>query len=667
MKRFKVFKKLCSLALILSMLVSMIPINVFATTTEETPEEQPKKTPIIVNNPGSLTINKYEGNDTSKPLNGVTFNVYKIMDIDVEDGDVSYEILDAYKGFFQNKGINSGDELVKKDADVLNGYIPELQEIILRQVIQPDKTETTKTVGDKVGKAVMNDLELGYYLVVEKGHPSQIVEPIAPFFVSIPMTSQNGDEWIYDVEVFPKNQSAYGSVVINKTGNDRVALSGVTFELQKQKWDNFNTPVLDENEQLVWEDVIYKDKDGKEIATMTGTNGKLTFDNLTRGIYRVKETSVGNNNGYILDDSIYYQFEVVWNGEKLQYSYNGQTTDTLTIDVTNEKPEISKQASLDGNDWADDVTSHIGKYVDWKITTTVPSTIEKLKTYTIIDTLSKGLDFDLTTAFESETQGVFVIKNGVTQKLIKETEYTLVVEEKTNDKGEKETVLSFNFIKGVLTGGEEIVIKYNTRLNENAVIAREGNPNKVKLEYSKSTTTDSKTETPEDISRVYTGGVNIFKYHVVEGLETPLAGAEFQIYETKADALAQTNPIKVLVNGDLVTTVTSDAEGIVSFTGLAYGDSNKASKTYWVVETKAPEKFNLLKEPFQVTVNATSHTLDASSLGTEGGITGVLNKKGFILPETGGMGTVIFTVAGLGMMGLAGAAYIALKRKESQQ
>ena len=109
--------------------------------------------------------------------------------------------------------------------------------------------------------------------------------------------------------------------------------------------------------------------------------------------------------------------------------------------------------------------------------------------------------------------------------------------------------------------------------------------------------------------------------------------------------------------------------------GDAY-DSNNAVRDYWIVETKSPtytnengeeKHYNLLKEPFQVTVNATSHTLDASSLGTEGGITGVLNKKGFILPETGGMGTVIFTVAGLGMMGLAGAAYIALKRKESQQ
>ena len=44
----------------------------------------------------------------------------------------------------------------------------------------------------------------------------------------------------------------------------------------------------------------------------------------------------------------------------------------------------------------------------------------------------------------------------------------------------------------------------------------------------------------------------------------------------------------------------------------------------------------------------------------------VLNNKGFQLPATGGMGTVIFTVGGLSLMALAGGAYVASKRKESK-
>ena len=646
MKKFKVFKKLCSLALTLAMLVAMIPTSVFATTTSS-PVIDGTKT-------GSLTINKYDGavGDTTKPLNGVTFNAYKIMNITATNSGVSYEILDVYQEFFKTKGINSGADLVKKDADVLNGYISELQEEIATKKIQATETATTDELNGKNGKAVMENLTLGYYLVVETGYPSHIVTPSAPFFVSIPMTSENGDEWIYDVEVHPKNQSAYGSVVINKTGNDGVALPGVIFQLEKQRWDNFNNPVVDkETGKEIW-DVITTG----ETASEEEHKGKLTFNGLTRGVYRVKETSIGTNNGYILDDSIYREFTVEWKDGKLQYTYEGETTESLTIDVENEKPEIDKKGSSDkGATWTDDVTSHIGKDVNWKITTIVPTTIEKLTTYTIIDTLSTGLTFDKTTA------GVVVTKDDTT--LTEGSHYTLNVDSSNK-------VLTFKFNEGVLKGGEQIVIEYKTRLNENAVIADAGNPNTVKLVYSKSTTTDSTTDNwePEDISKVYTGGVNIFKYHVEkneQGAETEkgLAGAEFQVFASKDDALALRNPIPVLVNGNLVTTVTSGTNGIASFTGLAYGTSATDSKTYWVVETKAPEDYNLLKEPFEVTVNATSHTLTANSEG----ITTVLNKKGFTLPATGGIGTVIFTVAGLGMMGLAGAAYIALKRKESQK
>ena len=45
----------------------------------------------------------------------------------------------------------------------------------------------------------------------------------------------------------------------------------------------------------------------------------------------------------------------------------------------------------------------------------------------------------------------------------------------------------------------------------------------------------------------------------------------------------------------------------------------------------------------------------------------VINKKGFTLPETGGMGTIIFTVVGLGMMTVAASAYVIMKRKDTQK
>ena len=110
-----------------------------------------------------------------------------------------------------------------------------------------------------------------------------------------------------------------------------------------------------------------------------------------------------------------------------------------------------------------------------------------------------------------------------------------------------------------------------------------------------------------------------------------------------------------------------------------------------LTEIQAPNGYNLLKEPIAIKITAQEGAtglvskVTATINGTETELnnnkvinaeTGeknpyyellVVNNKGFTLPETGGMGTVIFTVAGLGIMGLAGAAYMVLKRKESQQ
>jgi fimbrial isopeptide formation D2 family protein/LPXTG-motif cell wall-anchored protein len=60
---------------------------------------------------------------------------------------------------------------------------------------------------DATGTTSATGLDLGLYLVVETAVPEQITDTVAPFFVSLPMTSKDGDEWNYDVTVYPKNQS----------------------------------------------------------------------------------------------------------------------------------------------------------------------------------------------------------------------------------------------------------------------------------------------------------------------------------------------------------------------------------------------------------------------------------------------------------------------------
>ena len=60
-------------------------------------------------------------------------------------------------------------------------------------------------------------LEDGIYLVVERQHPA-IVAPIAPFYVTLPMTNKEGTGYDYEVKVYPKN-TVNTNITIDKDVN----------------------------------------------------------------------------------------------------------------------------------------------------------------------------------------------------------------------------------------------------------------------------------------------------------------------------------------------------------------------------------------------------------------------------------------------------------------
>lgn len=60
---------------------------------------------------------------------------------------------------------------------------------------------------DANGHAGATDLDLGLYLLVETYVPEDVCITTAPFFVSLPMTTIDGTDWIYDVTVYPKNET----------------------------------------------------------------------------------------------------------------------------------------------------------------------------------------------------------------------------------------------------------------------------------------------------------------------------------------------------------------------------------------------------------------------------------------------------------------------------
>lgn len=108
-------------------------------------------------------------------------------------------------------------------------------------------------------------------------------------------------------------------------------------------------------------------------------------------------------------------------------------------------------------------------------------------------------------------------------------------------------------------------------------------------------------------------------------------------------------------------TLVSNGQGQFEITGLAEG-------TYYLEETKAPKGFGKLTEDVKFTVDKDSYTKNGDinykkeDTGTTNDAQQVINKN-LTIPQTGGMGTVLFTVVGIGLM--AGAV-MAMKRNREE-
>lgn len=327
--------------------------------------------------------------------------------------------------------------------------------------------------------------------------------------------------------------------------------------------------------------------------------------------------------------------------------------------LKNNVPTVEKKVKENSNsEWQDAADYDMGDTVPFQLKATLPIHIDDYEHYYVefTDTLSAGLTFDKITLVKADNT------------ILKEDQYQV---SKTENKDGTTTlsviITDVKAVSGISKDDKEVTVEYNATLNDKAVLGSAGNPNSVELTYSNNpNATGDGTSKPADTGKTPKDTVKVFTYQTIinkvdqDGKALP--GAEFTLHK-----VGSTKNIDVVKN----------AEGTsFTFKGLDAGN-------YVLEETKTPDGYNTIKaieftidadygkeaDDPQLTklsgdVNSGVAKFDANK--ADGSLKAdIVNRKGSVLPSTGGMGTTILYVIGSILVLVAAVLLITKKRMDA--
>ena len=178
-------------------------------------------------------------------IQGVEFTYLKVADIamnnEVVDGQRQVGMLYGFDNSERSNAVLSAIGLTAADAHKSENGINYFTSDALNNKLAAALAANATTVKNALEVAVKNggvamtetdtaghtsasNMEQGLYLVVETRVPENVTSTCNPFLISLPMTTIDGSEWLYDLVIYPKNQT--GNPDLEKTVRESKSSTG---------------------------------------------------------------------------------------------------------------------------------------------------------------------------------------------------------------------------------------------------------------------------------------------------------------------------------------------------------------------------------------------------------------------------------------------------------
>ena len=373
------------------------------------------------------------------------------------------------------------------------------------------------------------------------------------------------------------------------------------------------------------------DKNIAAAKTVTVTSGTATFADLAMGEYFIRPTNTTSVYQLMLQKIEPTAVSGTYKIDDVSFSAKHNE---VTIDKTADKTSVTKNEKV-AYTVAVDIPTYSAEATD--------------KTIYVSDRLPDGLTID-TASINVKINGADVDSTAYTLDTTATSYYTFKLSVSTQQYTDSWTD----------EGGKKLFITYTATLNNDTTTeVNDKETNKATFDYSFYPYVENSHKQKTDTVDVTTFAIKIDKY-VAGSPATKLANAKFDLYRTATteetsaggiETIPHTNVQGIKLERDVVT----DDNGSATFEKY---EANGTKYDYYLVETQAPNGYNILAEA--VKVNFT----DADVGPTNGVYTvKVPNSSGITLPITGDEGIVIFTVIGIALMAGAVILFVLFHKK----